>query len=611
MSAPKDSNPVRSFIAQDKDKQTVYRISERYLFKDQVVKSVLSLSNVWPLKLEGQHSVSFLSRYYKKEKRRVIGLSGDIGFEEYLRSNQYELWRAYSHAMSESVKSPEFPQSRFVNGIKFAPQAAVIVTLETESPPNAMVVCYVSPKMDKNKQVQYVPPKYLEVVDMSVHCGFHEMSIPEHVQRSLDPARMVPASEEFQACLRETLEKAIHVPPQNLSSAMASRLGPLTTSREVESIPQSLKVTFLNLPTTQGANQGAGLKTSDLDYIPFPGMVPAKLLKRVEESSKRKSLSGMDLRDAINRKKLARLSENAKRALQRFAQKELTIFRYSKRPEIFISKNEEHLDWYQQHVGMGPDLESEGHSCTVDTSMAFLSREISFHENTVIPMLESDRFEYRIGPPTTLSAIEEHVRYHSNMDSSRKTYVCIKPEDFKAVQKDMENDHYFQEIIKWGFYTIYIFPPSYENIVEHGVPRQTRFALPEIFAMSDPWGNTLIIPVIADCGHSLSQREALFGFFQHEENDSHNIFADACTHPPYIFGMDVPSFIRKFIARNPDIIAVTFKTHAPEPSCDDHGVLERLEKMNIELPAYVDIINFIPILQPQWNASLIGQRFRL
>jgi hypothetical protein len=177
----------------------------------------------------------------------------------------------------------------------------------------------------------------------------------------------------------------------------------------------------------------------------------------------------------------------------------------------------------------------------------------------------------------------------------------MKPEDFEAVQKDMENDHYFQEIIKWGFYTIYVFPPSYENIVEHGVPRQTRFALPEIFAMSDPWGNSLIIPVIADCGHSLSQRLALFGFFQHEENDSHNIFADACTHPPYIFGMDVPSFIRKFIARNPYIIAVTFKTHAPEPSCDDHGVLERLEMMNIELPAYVDIINFIPILQPQWK----------
>jgi hypothetical protein len=113
-------------------------------------------------------------------------------------------------------------------------------------------------------------------------------------------------------------------------------------------------------------------------------MVPAKLLKRVEESSKRKSSSGMDLRDAINRKKLARLSENAKRALQRFAQKELTIFRYSKRPEIFISKNEEHLDWYQQHVGMGLDLESEGHSCTVKTSMAFLACEISFHEKTVI-----------------------------------------------------------------------------------------------------------------------------------------------------------------------------------------------------------------------------------
>jgi hypothetical protein len=184
------------------------------------------------------------------------------------------------------MQSPEFPQSRFVNGIKFAPQAAMQVTLETESLPNAMVVHYISPKMDKNKQVQYVPPKYLEVVDMSLHCGFHKMSIPEHVRRSLDPMRMVPALEEFQACLRETLGKVIPVPPRNMSSAMASRLGLPSTSQEVQSIPQLLQVTFLNPTTPQSAKKGAGLKTSYCDYIPFPGMVLAKLLKKVEETSK-------------------------------------------------------------------------------------------------------------------------------------------------------------------------------------------------------------------------------------------------------------------------------------------------------------------------------------
>ncbi len=607
----------RNDIAVDQAGRTVYFMNRRYYYYEDIAQIVLTKSKVWPLRPVAQQSVSSLQKFYRSEAIRLVQLSENEDYEQYLYQWEFSLWRLFSVLTKDLFDHVEFPKPRFVDGIKFIkPYIAEgshggvpAVTINTEQVPKAKVVRFAPLK-------RFELPKFATLSEMP-HCmrqhqvdmfsdrGSYQFEVPVEIDDRIQDVQWRGANVDMQRTIhiqpwsdkcgircanypecREPLQSCPSKLNRERSYRMYSRQAdPQDRSR---SPPRHQMEQDEPTPSTSSehiycAGIGASEASGSAQERKTNLTGPEDLLKVYVEGFSAAMMMKPIARRPITWKHFERLG---RRCTKNSIPEDSVVETYRPpalpREPVAAPRPLDELDEIQMELGL------PAHQCLSLTSLDFLTLDSSARDGIIVPSYGESNRTIVIGPKDTLRDVRMMVQDPDGLKNV-KVWMFGQEENYKELQKSMDKHKFFENIRKWGYYVLFVFPAAARDFAELGIPPSSRFSNPEVFAMADPYRNAVVVPTLADCGANHNRAERHY---------SRRVPCD-CTDS-LVHGADVPQFLHNFIADNPQILAVTLEMDYPA-SRGGGGVRTRLNMLGVQVPHFVDLINAVPLLFPQWH----------